>query len=125
MDANSYMWVLCDKIAKIIHTTKEEVYRKAIREVGVFDDVGVLEEAVASLVDTWGKNGIGFFSEIFDTELTALNGKRMKKVRLYKGSHHYSQPELSRLIDFIVEEAKGLNIETLTAEKIKELENGV
>ena len=46
-NANSYLWVLCDKIARVVRTTKEEVYRKAIREVGVFNDVAVLGERMA------------------------------------------------------------------------------
>ena len=123
MDANSYMWVLCDKIAHVIKATKNEVYRKAIKEVGVFDDVVVIDgEPCASLVSAWGSNGIGYFSEIYDTRLTGLNGAKMRKVRLYKGSHTYNQTELSRLIDYLVDEAKGLGIETMTPNQIKELE---
>lgn len=123
MDANSYMWVLCDKIAEVIKATKNEVYRKAIKEVGVFDDVVVVDgEPCASLVSAWGSNGIGYFSELYDTKLTGLNGAKMRKVRLYKGSHTYNQTELSRLIDYLVDEAKGLGIETMTPNQIKELE---
>ena len=123
MDANAYMWVLCDKIAQVIKVTKEEVYRRAIREAGVFEDVVVLEgEPCAFLISTWGNNGIGFFAEPFETELTALNGKPMKRVRLYKGSHDYTQAQLSRVIDWVVEEAKALEIPTMTEDKIKEME---
>ena len=34
LDANAYLWVLCDQIAKVIRSTKEEVYRAAIKRVG-------------------------------------------------------------------------------------------
>jgi len=123
MDANSYMWVLCDKIAKVIKSTKEEVYRRAIKEVGVFSDVAVQEgEPCATLVSAWGSNGIGYFSEMFDTNLTDASGGKMKRVRLYEGSHKYSSQDMARLIDWVVEEAKSLNIETLTDTKIKEIE---
>lgn len=123
MDANAYMWVLCDKIASVVKSTKEEIYRKAIKEVGVFADVAVQEgEACAELISSWGSNGIGYFSEMFNSSLFDKNGKPMKRVRLYKGSHTYTQPELSRVIDSLVDEAKALNIETLTPNQIKELE---
>ena len=35
MDANRYMWVLCDRIANVIKSTKDDVYRQAIQAVGV------------------------------------------------------------------------------------------
>ena len=37
LNANAYMWVLLDQIAQAIHGTKEEVYRIAVKHVGVFD----------------------------------------------------------------------------------------
>lgn len=122
VDANSYMWVLCDKIAKVIRTTKEEVYRTAIRSVGVFSDVGVQEEAVEELIKTWRKNGIGYFAEEFNSSLVDNQGNPMKRVRLYHGSHTYTQKQLSRCIDYIVEECKRLDLQTLTPKQIKEME---
>lgn len=122
-DANAYMWVLCDKIAKVIGSTKEEIYRRAIKSVGVFSDVAVQEgEPCATLVSSWGSNGIGYFSEMFDSSLTDKQGRKMKRVRLYEGSHKYSQEDMSRLITWVVDEAKALNIEVLSEDKIKELE---
>ncbi|MBQ8289349.1 MAG: hypothetical protein IJY01_00555 [Clostridia bacterium] len=35
-EANRYMWMLCGEIATVAHITKDEVYRRAVREVGVF-----------------------------------------------------------------------------------------
>lgn len=123
MDANSYMWVLCDKIAKAINTTKEEVYRRAIREAGVFNDVAVQEgEPYETLMRAWKKNGIGWFGEAFSSKLTDKDGNPMKRVRLYMGSHEYKQKELSRVIDWVVDECKRLNLQTLPPNKIKELE---
>lgn len=122
LTANAYMWVLCDNIAKIVKSTKEEIYRKAIKEVGVFSDVGVQAgEPCAELMKAWGGNGIGYFSELFDSTLTDKDGNRMKRVRLYVGSHTYSQPDMSRLIDYVVDEAKNLGIETMTPKQIEEM----
>lgn len=122
LTANAYMWVLCDEIAKIVKATKEEIYRKAIKEVGVFTDVGVQAgEPCKSLVSGWGENGIGYFSEMFDSTLTDNYGNPMKRVRLYVGSHTYSQPDMSRLIDYVVDEAKNLGIQTMTPKQIEEM----
>lgn len=124
MNANSYMWVLCDKIADVTRTTKEEVYRKAIREVGVFNDVAVQEgEACQMLVKSWGGNGIGYFAEVFNSLLHDKEGRPMKRVRLYEGSHKYNSKEMSRCIDYIIDEAKNLGIETMTPNQIEELKN--
>lgn len=121
-DANSYMWVLCDKIADAIHATKEEVYRKAIREVGVFNDVAVTKHALPYLIETWTSRGVGWLVDTFDSKLDGC-----KRVRLYTGSHLYDTKQMTRLIDYIVEEAKNLGIETMTPDELSQMigaENG-
>lgn len=116
VEANAYMWILCDKIAEKLHSTKEEVYRSAVREVGVFQDVAVQEKALSSLIDNWTSNGIGWITDIFDSK---ING--CKRVRLYTGSHRYDTKQMSRLIDYIVEEAKELDIETMTPDELRQM----
>ena len=34
MDANRYLWVLLDKLAEALNTTKEELYRLYVKRVG-------------------------------------------------------------------------------------------
>lgn len=117
VDANAYMWTLCDKIADAIRSTKEDVYREAIRHVGVFKDIAVQDHAADSLIEIWESRGVGWFSEQFDSKIDGC-----KRVRLYVGSHVYDTKEMSRLIDYIVQEAKELNIETLTPDELARLE---
>lgn len=112
-DANAYMWVLADKIADVTNCTKEEVYRNSIRNVGVFDDVAVQNKAVSKMIQNWTDKGIGWYAEAFDSRLDGC-----KRVRLYYGSSTYDTKEMSRLIDDMVEEAKGLNIETATPDEL-------
>lgn len=122
-DANSYMWILCDKIADVIQSTKEAVYRDAIKHVGVFKDVAVIENAADDMVELWEARGVGWFAETFDSKLTGC-----KRIRLYIGSHVYDTKEMARLIDYIVEQAKELDIETLTPdelERMKGLNHGI
>ena len=117
-DANAYMWILADKVADVIGSTKEEVYRSAIRRKGVFTDVAVRTDAVRAIVKNWSDKGIGWFAESFDSSL-----KGCRRVRLYYGSSVYNTKEMSRLIDDIVEEAKGLNIETLTPDELARMKS--
>ena len=113
LNANSYMWILCDKIADAINTTKEQVYQDAVKQVGVWADIAVERAALARFMLHWESKGIGYFTEFYDTEL-----KDWSKVRCYYGSSMYDPKEMSRLVDYIVEQAKDLDIETETPEEI-------
>lgn len=113
-NANSYMWVLADKIASAIGITKEEVYRAHIRDVGVFNDIVLEQDAVKKFIEAWQLNGIGWFAE---TLHYIFPDKEM--VRVYYGSSVYDTKQMSRLIDNIVNEAKSLGIETLTPQELE------
>lgn len=112
-DANAYMWVLCDKIAKAIRSTKEDVYRKAIREVGQFETVPIKDEAVDTYINRWSKNGLGWFAE--KQEGSKIPG--YSRVVTYFGSSCYNRAEMVRLIDNIADECRELGIETITPEE--------
>ena len=50
LSANGYAWALMDEIAAALRITKEEVYRKAINDVGVFTEMRFKDaEAARSL----------------------------------------------------------------------------
>lgn len=116
LNANNYMWQLCDKIAYKIKATKEDVYRHAVREVGAWFDTSCDADRADELVKAWETNGVGWFAE------PILMGNRIASIRLYKGSSVYDTTEMHRLVDYVVEEAKELGIETMTPDEIKRLE---
>lgn len=120
-DANAYMWLLCDRIAQKIghNATKEEIYRKAVREVGVFEVLPLKKEAVPRFIQTWSKNGVGWLCESIGKSKIAgyIN------IVAYYGSSTYNTKEMSRLIDYIVEEAKNLGIETIPPKELEALKN--
>ena len=109
LDANAYMWVLSDRLAKVLRTTKEEIYRKAIRDVGVWDYINIKDDAVESFIEKWNGMGTGYLAEY---ERPAKNGGS-SVVRAYYGSHTYDTAQMSRLIDYIVDECKSQGIETM------------
>ena len=112
LSANGYAWLLMDKIAAAIHSTKEEVYKNAINDVGVFTEIKVADADAARRFKTiWRQNGTGLgwlTKTVDDTTIYA-----------YYGSSSYNTAEMARLIDYLVEEVNALHIETLPPERLE------
>lgn len=112
LSANAYLWKLCSEVAcKVGNITKEDVYRKAIKERGIFEQREI--ENIEAFNEKWDNIGVGFFTEkispcIYNT---------------YYGSSVYNRRELSAVIDYVVEEAREQGIETMTIDEQKELLN--
>ncbi len=113
LEANSYCWVLCQKIAEVIHSTKEQVYKSAINDVGQFEMLAVQEEAAEQFISVWNSRGLGWYAEEMDSKI-----KGCKKIIAYYGSSCYDTHAMSVLIDYIVSSAKELGIETMTPEEL-------
>lgn len=109
LSANAYLWTLCGKIAARVGAAKEAVYRKNIREVGAYDAVEVAGNAAERFIERWEKQGMGWVAEPIGR---SDNGNMT--VLAYYGSSSYTTEEMTRLIDAVIEEAKGLGIETMT-----------
>ncbi|HZK70124.1 MAG TPA: hypothetical protein VFD03_01210 [Clostridia bacterium] len=119
-DANSYMWILCDKIAKKIgKTTKEDIYRSAIREVGMFEDVPIKNDEVKAKIELWTSIGDGWFAE--EQRDSKLNGYTL--VRRYFGSRIYDNYNMCFLVDYVVEAAEAQGIDTRTPDEIEHMKN--
>lgn len=125
LDANAYMWSLCDKIAKKISLkheqhntgivyTKEDIYKRQIKDLGIFEIVPIKNEAVDAYIKKWNKHGLGWIAEI----VSESKIKGYTNVITYFGSSSYNTAEMSRLIDGVVQDAKQLGIETATPEQL-------
>lgn len=115
-DANAYMWVLCQRIAEAVRgMTKEEVYQRAVKDVGQFDMVPIRGDAVSTFIRHWEAGGIGC-QAVDDGESPKLPGYH--RVVVYHGSSGYDTREMSVLLDYIVAEAKALGIQTETPEEL-------
>ena len=119
IDANNYCWVLCQKIAVVIGSTKELVYQEIIRRVGQFEIVPIREDAVETHIRRWNGLGLGWYAEVMDD--SKLDG--YKKVINYFGSSVYLSDEMAVLINEIVSECKGLDIETISPAELESLKN--
>ena len=108
LSANAYCWVLAEEIAQKLSLSKEQVYKQAISQVGVAQAYTMDEEAVGRFKQVWEANGIGF--QVI--AMPAHNGKC--DVIAYIGSSKYTRDEMARLIDWMVQEAEDLQIDTRT-----------
>lgn len=115
VNANNYCWELCTRLSEVLSgETKEDVYRRAIREVGLHKDIELRADAVQTMRTAWNNNGVGWFSETVD--FGEYDGFIL--VRFYYGSSVYNKTTMSKLIDWLVEEAKLQGIEVYSAEEL-------
>ena len=119
LDANAYCWVLCNNIANELSkngiTTKEEIYRDAILQVGSFEPFIVQEKTFEKFKRIWEKQGLGFL-----VQEVSRQGKCVK-VNCYYGSSTYDSKEMSLLIEILIQLAKSLNLETKSQNEINSL----
>lgn len=118
LDANAYSWVLIDKIAEVLHYSKEEVYRDAVRNYGVSEVYCGRPEAVKILIRAH-EGGLGFQYETFESKIAGCIN-----VRLYFGQSSYDTHQMSVFIDGLVQDAKSLEIETLSDRELTLMKEG-
>lgn len=118
LDFNAYMWQLLDKLAGILITTKEELYKEFIYRVGYFEDIPLPNDKLEESKEIWEANGHGWLFEV-------IRPSKMEDytlVRRYYGSSCYNTKQMSKLVNEIVEEAKDNGIQTITPKQILEME---
>lgn len=117
LDANAYFFVLADKLAEKLNTTKEEIYKAAIKDIGgVSETVCVKNEAVERLCAGWQGNGLGWQTDTFPSKIEGCTN-----VILYFGSSTYDTAQMSRLINNIVDDCREQGIDTRTPDEIANL----
>lgn len=119
LSQNAYMWVLLDEIAKVIGSTKEEIYKNLVKDYGVFEVLPLKDEAVKRFDYNWARNGLGWFTEIIGK--SKLNG--YTNIIAYYGSSTYDTKEMARLLDAVVNECEELGINTMPMSEIMLLKN--
>ena len=117
LNANSYCWVLLQKLADILHTTKEELYKKYIREKGIFRIITIDNQAVDTFIHLWQEKGLGWICDVSN------RGNNSTDLIAYYGSSSYNSKQMANYIDFLVEECKTQGIETLTPQELESLKD--
>lgn len=109
-NANSYCWALCTEIAKVIRSSKHEVYQQAIRSIGAFTANLIREDAVERYTEHWQSHGVGWLVE--NMGRSSFPGYVV--LACYHGSSVYDTKEMSQLIDWLIDEAKGIGIDVIS-----------
>lgn len=122
LTANAYAWLLCQKLAEELSkngiTTKEDVYREAIRKCSIKPFImPVRDDAVERWKNVWAGKGIGWVTEDYGKAKTP--GYTL--IASYPGSSTFDTAEMARLIDYIVSECKDYGIETRPQAEIDSL----
>ena len=118
-DMHNYMWALCDAIARTKHgfssLTKEDIYRLAVRDAGLWSDVKVPNGSTQALIEDWQRNGVGWFAE------TVFRGEEETTLRLYRGASVYNAEQLYALTNYVVYMAKEAGVGTITDREMQRL----
>lgn len=115
LDANAYLWVLLQKMAEVLHSSKDEMYLEMLDKYGQFASMLVRPDAVDRMTEYWrtvrvlGEVGVG--SEC-----------RVEMLCFY-GSSTYDTREMAVLIDGVVSECRELGIETLPPDELAALKD--
>ena len=120
LNALNYCWSLMDKIAKhpSIDSTKWEVYLDRLVQNGASVYIPVLPKDI--------KDAEEVYRVVIDrgeTKLTNPKGVEFTfhTLECYKGLHLYDSKEMAKFIDDLIFEARGLGIETDTADEIERI----
>lgn len=112
-DANSYSWVLMQKIAEDQHTDKWSVYLEMLGRYGVFTHIIVRPGVVDRVISEWRTvKNLG--------EVTVF-GQTGIQLQCYFGSSTYDTKEMSVFIEGIVSECHEMGIETATPEELERM----
>ena len=115
LSANAYAWVLMDKLAQKLGTTKTAVYREHVRVYGSFQIIRLKREALVRFEELWKGNGLGWIVEHIGSVGETV------EVMAYPGTSTYNTAEMARFIDGLVTECREQGIETMEPGRLKSL----
>ena len=115
LNANSYSWVLQDKIAKALNRRVDDVHKEMVLQYGVIEVFSIQKVAFES-----AKRLFDYFEILGES---STNGKEFIHVKAGIGTHLYNTKEMSVFLEGVVAEAKELGIETKTPNELAELKS--
>ena len=118
-DANAFCWALCSEIGKAMTPplAKEDVYRMAIKAVGVYTETQLLIWDIQRVKERWESHGTGWFLEVVD-DVPGLVGH--KTIDLYYGSSTYTVDEMRVLIDWLLDQCSQMELPIPLSKKEEE-----
>lgn len=121
LDANAYMWVLLQKMADVLGSTKEEIKVEMLHKYSTFqtcDDGDIIVVSVQSRFKLVGEQ-----YELYKAIGTGeANGKEFTHYAILKSSSQLDTHEFWVLLNGIISECKEHDIETMTPRELALLE---
>ena len=125
LNSNSYYWVLLEKIAVKTHTSKAELHNINLRHLGLVQRVDdrpvyiLLPDTEEAERDTLQASTY-HLAPRRDTKV-GKDGKTYRWYVMLRGSSDMNVQEMQALVDFAVQDAKALGIETLTPSELEHM----
>ena len=115
-DANSFLWAMCSDIGRAMTPplSKEDVYRKAIKAVGIYTETPLLAWHVDEVRRRWESHGEGWLFEVVD-DVHGLTGH--KTCHLYYGSSTYTADEMRVVLDWLLDQCEQMQIKIPLSKK--------
>lgn len=120
LTANAYYWVLVDKMARALETSKEEIHKELVQRYGVMETDDNDDPIVFSILSGEDPTKINPYVKSFAEGY--VNGKKFIHYYVLKPSHTMSSSEFNCLLAGAQSEAKDMGIQVLTPKEIAELE---
>lgn len=112
LNANSYFYVLQNKLAQALKTGNDELHEQLIKR---YADVTLI-----TIPETENIKGIIKYYDIYNTG--TIKGIPVIIYKAYKPSHEMTSKEFSRLLDGLISECKEVGIETLPEHELRRLD---
>ena len=112
LNANSYFYVLQNKLAQVLKTSNDELHEALIKRYS--------DATLITVPETYEIKGFIKYYDIYNKGTIKDNPVIIYKV--YKPSHEMNTTEFSRLLDGIISECKEIGIETLTPDDLRRLD---
>ena len=114
--ANSYAWLLITKLSEALNYPKEEIYRRAVSEIGGKSTIMTLRtNALKDFTRAYINGHLGRNVEIIHSEAEKTD------VVITYGSSDFNTRQMSQLIDNLVQDCLSIGIETKPQEYINSL----
>ena len=114
--ANAYAWLLITKLSEALNYPKEEIYRRAVSEIGGKTTIMTLRtNALKDFTRAFINGHLGRNVEIIHSDADKTD------VVITYGSSDFDTRQMSQLIDSLVQDCKACHIETKPQEYIDSL----
>ena len=106
-DANAFCWALCADIGRAMTPpeSKEDIYRRAIKAVGVCWQTTLPLFSIDDVRRRWESHGTGWFMEVVDDDAPGR-----KLVQMFFGSSTYTVDEMRVLLEWLTDQARQMEI---------------